>query len=75
MKVQEKLYRIGHYTITLQGHEEICLKLIKFYLVVHKNLFSAFAICDAYQCILDNDGCQLHQHNDTIPSFFRHALV
>lgn len=61
------LYRTGDDIIALQGHQEICLKIIKFYLVEHDSLFSAFAICDAYQYILDNNGHQLrHQLSDTI---------
>ncbi|XP_078355504.1 uncharacterized protein LOC144658540 [Oculina patagonica] len=61
------LYRTGDDIIALQGNQEICLKVIKFYLVEHENLFTPFAICDAYQYILDDDGHPLrHQLSDTI---------
>lgn len=61
------LYRTGDDIIGLQGHQEICLKIIKFYLVEHENVFTPFAICDAYQYILDDEGRQLrHELSDTI---------
>ena len=61
------LYRTGDDIIALQGNQEICLKVIKFYLVEHENLFTPFAICDAFQYILDSDGHPLrHQLSDTI---------
>lgn len=61
------LYRTGDDIIALQGNQEICLKIIKFYLVEHENLFTSFAICDAFQYIFDDDGHPLrHQLSDTI---------
>ena len=61
------LYRTGDDIIALQGTQEICLKIIKFYLVEHENLFTPFAICDTFQYILDDDGHQMrHQLSDTI---------
>ena len=35
--------------IALHGTQKICLKMIKFYLVEHENLFTPFAICDVFQ--------------------------
>ena len=61
------LYRTGDDIIGLQGNQEICLKIIKFYLVEHEHLYTPFVICDAYEYILDDEGCQLrHQLSDTI---------
>ena len=61
------LYRTGDDIIGLQGNQEICLKIIKFYLVEHDNVFTPFAICDAYQYILNDESRPLrHQLSDTI---------
>lgn len=61
------LYRTGDDIIALLGNQEICMKLIKFYLVEHDVLFTSFASCDAFQFILDDDGNQIrHQLSDTI---------
>ena len=61
------LYRTGDDIIALLGNQEICIKLIKFYLVEHDYLFTPFASCDAFQFILDGDGNQIrHQLSDTI---------
>ena len=63
----DTLYRTGHDIIALQGNREICIKLIKFYLVEHDYYFTPFASCDAFQFILDGDGNQIwHQLSDTI---------
>lgn len=61
------LYRTGDDIIGLQGHQEICFKIIKFYSVECDNVSPPFAICDTYQYFLDDEGCQLrHQLSDTI---------
>ena len=63
----ETLYRTGDDIIALQGNQEICLKVIKFYIVEHENLFTPFAICDTFQYILGDDSHPLrHQLTDTI---------
>lgn len=43
------LYRTRDDLIALHGTQEICLKMIKFYLVEHENLFNPFPICDVFQ--------------------------
>ena len=65
-KVQQgTIYRTGDDIIGLQGGQEICLKIIHFYPVDHHKVFTPFAICDAYQYILN--GFQLrHPLSDTI---------
>lgn len=65
-KVQQgTIYRTGDDIIGLQGGQEICLKIIHFYPVEHNKVFTPFAICDAYQYILN--GFQLrHLLSDTI---------
>lgn len=60
-------YRTGDDIIGLQGGQEICLKIINFYLVEHDKVFTPFAICDAYHYVLNDDGGQLmHPLGDTI---------
>ena len=70
------LYRTGDDIIALQGTQEICLKIIKLYLVEQENLFTPFAICDAFQYILDDNDHQMrHQLSDTIYVVFPHTCT